>query len=339
MFLPAEWEQHSSCWLAWPCVAELWCEHLDGVQQEFASLCTAINENGGEQLNILLNSEEDRTLADERLGHLNIRFYVQPYGDIWLRDTAPIFGIKEQQLACSAFSFNGWGGKYILPHDAELAENTANLSRLPLHKIGMILEGGALEHNGKGLFITTKECVLNKNRNPNLSEAQAEQILRSSLGAEKIIWIEKGLKSDHTDGHIDNLVRFVDESTVLCMRPADEQDPNRQVLLDIIATLQNATDLEGKKLKVVTIPSASTILNNDGELMPASYMNFYIANKSVVLPIYGSKNDAEAAKVLAELFPTRKIIPLFSRNLLHGGGSFHCITQQVPLSPSGERAG
>lgn len=214
---------------------------------------------------------------------------------------------------------------------ADVSRRVAELAGLPSHHFPLVLEGGAIEVDGLGTGLTTRQCLLNPNRNPHLTQAEIEALLQLALGIDKLLWLEKGLRNDHTDGHIDTIARFVAPHQVMCMLPDDPSDPNYRVLWDIYVQLQGLGDVMGQPLQVIPIPSPHTVVNSEGELLPASYLNFYISNDSVIVPIYGSANDQRAVAAIAKCFSNRKVIGLPARHILSGGGAFHCITQQQPV--------
>lgn len=335
-FQPAEWTAHESCWLAWPSAANLWQEDLAQAQTEFTSLCKAIAE--GEKLEILVPDATSERQAEKALAGLRVRFHRIPFGDIWLRDTAPIFLTNEfGRVASARFGFNGWGEKYVLPFDADVSTKIAVQAEVPGFSFPWILEGGSVEVDGEGTCLTSRQCLLNDNRNPGMNQASIEAALKESLGVSKVLWLRDGLLNDHTDGHIDTIARFVGPGVVACMKATDPaQDPNHEVFEEIASDLADMTDAKGRELKVVRVPSPGKILNEDGDVMPASFLNFYIGNKTVVVPVYGSKFDDVAVKCIAELFPTRKTVGLPAIAILTGGGAFHCITQQQPLARAGK---
>lgn len=329
---PAEWDKHDNVWVAWPLHEDLWQEALPAAQQEFVAMCRAIGEgNGAEQLQVLVGDAAHESAARSPLSGLNTRFHRIPFGDIWLRDTAPIF-VRDGQgkLATSRFAFNGWGGKYELMHDAQVSERIAAAAKVPTQAFPFVLEGGAVDVDGLGTCLTTESCLLNPNRGEVQDKNVIEQRLHESLGADKTIWIRDGLLNDHTDGHVDTIARFVAPGVVVCMQPSGDDDPNRDVLLEIADTLRSATDVNGKALTVHTIASPGLVLSDEGDVMPASYVNFYIANNTVVVPTYGSPFDGVAVAALQTLFPTRRVIGSSAKVILQGGGAFHCITQQQP---------
>jgi agmatine deiminase len=330
---PAEWERHSSCWLAWPSHGHLWLSNLAPAQAEWAALGLAIAEGSDEALDVLVQDAAAEGSAREALAPVlaQVRFHRVPVGDIWLRDTAPIFvrdAADGLQAAC--FQFNGWGGKYVLPDDDQVAGRVAQLSGRPRRDHGWILEGGSVEGDGEGTLLTTRQCLLNPNRNPGMDETQIEAALREGLGAEKVLWLDQGLINDHTDGHIDTLARFTAPGVVVCMEAQERLDPNGPTLDRLAADLAAMTDARGRRLQVVRIPSPGLLLDEGGEPMPASYVNFYIGNGTVIVPTYGTPYDEAAVAALAPLFPGRRVLGRSARAILSGGGAFHCITQQQP---------
>jgi agmatine deiminase len=334
---PAEWAPHTAVWSAWPSHPDLWQHDLEPARAEIAALFGAIadidrktGKPRGERLQILVNGPEAMASATHALKGLGAEIFDTEFGDIWLRDTAPIFVTAPGGLAAACFRFNGWGGKYVLEGDEKVAPFVAAGAGVIGMQYEWVLEGGSLDSDGAGTALTTRQCLLNPNRNPDMSQGQIEGRLREALGISKLIWLGDGLANDHTDGHVDNIARFVAPGVVACMEPAGSDDPNRDALLAIIADLKNATDASGQKLEIVTIPSPGRIEDEEGELIPANPMNFYIGNTTVVVPLYGSRSDDRAVEAIGKLFPTRRTVGLSAHHVITGGGSFHCITQQQP---------
>ncbi|HVY90167.1 MAG TPA: agmatine deiminase family protein, partial [Hyphomonadaceae bacterium] len=249
------------------------------------------------------------------------------YGDIWLRDTGPIFSSHNR---CNLFQFNGWGGKYVLDHDDAVGAFVAEQAGAQAIRHDKVLEGGALDWDGEGAVLTTRECLLNPNRNGAMTEAQYESFLRETLGIARVIWIERGLLNDHTDGHVDNIARFIAPGVVVCQSPADNKDPNSERLQEIAMQLSGQRDARGRLLQVIRIPSPGLVEDEDGDPVPASHMNFLIGNSTVVVPTYGTPTAPKAVEALKPLFPGRNVVGLSARHILTGGGAFHCITQQQP---------
>jgi agmatine deiminase len=325
--VPAEWAPHRAIWVGFPSHPELWEDDLAPAQAEVAALVRALAGPGGERVRLLTDGEAAakaaRTLLD---GVAGVEFLPGHFGDIWLRDTGPIF----VGPAAAAFRFNGWGGKYVLPGDDSVAEQLAAVAATPLERYDFVLEGGAIDHDGEGTVLTTRECLLNPNRNRAWTQAVAEAALRAALGARKVIWLERGLLNDHTDGHVDNLARFVAPGVVAIPLAVGADDPHAAIYDAAAGALAGVTDAAGRTLKVVRIPSPGRVIGQDGLAAPASHMNFIIANRAVIAPTYNDRAAAFAMEALKTLFPDRAVIGLPSRALLTGGGSFHCISQQEP---------
>lgn len=324
--VPAEWAPHKAMWLGFPSHAELWEDDLEPAQAEVAALARALAGPGGERVRLMTGSDAGEAAARALLGDVaGIEIVAGRFGDIWLRDTGPIFAGGKAH----GFHFNGWGGKYALEHDDTVAAQIATAAGVELVAHDFILEGGAVDHDGIGTILTTGQCVLNRNRNPGWPEAVAEAAFADSLGARKVLWLGEGLRNDHTDGHVDNLARFVAPATVAIPVAWGRGDPNAEAFDDAARRLAAMTDSEGRKLTVVRVPSPGWIDGDDGPL-PASHMNFLIANRAVIVPIYETRPGEFAVEMLKQIFPDRQVIGLPSTAILTGGGSFHCITQQEP---------
>jgi agmatine deiminase len=315
-----EWAPHEAVWIGFPSDPELWLADLVEAEREVAAFAAAVHANGqGEEVRLVAAHEDAAAKARELAPFAKV--IVESFGDIWLRDSGPIVVGTGKDRRAQAFRFNGWGGKYDLEGDQDIGERLAQRASLPWSQAEWVLEGGAIDHDGAGTVITTEQCLLNRNRNPGLSRQQVEGLLRRNLGFERVVWLGEGLLNDHTDGHIDNLARFVGPGRVAI--PA-RGDPNVAVYEDAAARLEAA------KLEVVLLPSPGRIENEEGDVVPASYMNFYIGNAAVVVPVYGTPSDEAAVRAIQALFPERVAIGLRADHILTGGGSFHCISQQVP---------
>lgn len=316
-----EWAPHEAVWIGFPSDAELWLDDLDSAQAEVAAFAAAVHAGGaGEEVRLVAADEaaaaQARTLAPFAT------VITEPFGDIWLRDTGAIVLGSGADRRAQGFGFNGWGGKYELEGDQDIAERLARSAAMPFAKADWILEGGAIDGDGSGCVLTTEQCLLSPNRNP-LSRAEVEERLERDLGYEHVVWLGQGLANDHTDGHVDNLARFVAPGRVAIPTPTAD-DPNAAIYRDAALRLRSA------KLDIVNIPSPGKV-ERDGAIVPASYMNFYIGNAAVVVPQYGASNDRAAVAVIEALFPGRAAIGLRADRILTGGGSFHCISQQVPV--------
>ena len=320
---PPEWAPHEAVWIGFPSDPELWLADLKAAEREVADFAAAVHAGGkGEQV-WLVAAHEDAAAAARKLAPF-AEVIVEPFGDIWLRDTGPIVVGSGKQRRAAGFGFNGWGGKYELEGDEDIGERLGAAAGLPYAKADWVLEGGAIDQDGSGTVLTTEQCLLNPNRNPGLSREDVEMRLERDLGFERVVWLGSGLLNDHTDGHIDNLARFIAPGRVVVPAP-DRGDPNEAVYHDARRRLCDA------KLDVVTLPSPGRIEGLEGDIVPASYLNFYIGNAAVVVPQYGAANDKNAVTILQALFPGRKAVGLRADHILTGGGSFHCISQQVPV--------
>lgn len=329
--VPPEWAPQKAVWTAWPADAEQWNGDLEAPRRDLAALVRALAP--ANTVRMLVNGEEAEASARAALGDV-AEIVPARYGDIWLRDTGPIFARNEDGPVALRFQSNGWGGKFDLPADHTIGDDLAHFVGAPIRSFDFVLEGGAIEPDGEGTLITTRDVMLNANRN-DWSEPQAEDALRHAFGAEKIIWLDEGLRHDHTDGHIDNIARFVAPGRVVCQSPSGPDDPNADILDEVARALESATDAQGRKLEIIHIPSPGLVRDAHGEAAPASHVNFLIANGVVVMPAYGTPSQEPARDTLQRAFPTRKVIALPSRGLLGsgdaGGGSFHCSTLQEPL--------
>jgi len=315
-------------WLGFPSHADLWGDDLEPARREVADLAFALAGPGREQIKVLACGEAAEREALRLMAAAPAIDILQArFGDIWLRDTGPVFTERDE---AAGFRFNGWGGKYQLEGDDAVADQIAALAGARLDQHDFVLEGGALDHDGAGTALTTRQCLLNPNRNPAWGAEHTEAALRGALGVRKILWLGDGLMNDHTDGHVDNLARFVAPGVVACPVAFGTDDPNALAYDRAAEALAGFTDAEGRRLRVVRIPSPGCVRSRNHDIVPASHMNFLIANGAVVLPVYDQRASRLAVEALEGLFPGRIIIPLESRALLTGGGSFHCISQQQP---------
>jgi agmatine deiminase len=318
---PPEWAPHEAVWIGFPSDPELWLGDLKPAEREVAAFAEAVHAGGkGEKVRLVAAHEGAAETARVLAPFADV--IVEPFGDIWLRDTGPIVLGNGRRRRAQGFGFNGWGGKYELDGDEDIGERLARSAGLPFAKADWVLEGGAIDGDGSGTAITTEQCLLNPNRN-SLSRDEVEQRLHRDLNIERVVWLGSGLLNDHTDGHVDNLARFVAPGRV-AIPTAAKDDPNAAAYKDA------ARRLRATKLDVVTLPSPGRVTDEDGDIIPASYMNFYIGNAAVVVPQYGAANDQAAVDVVQALFPDRVAIGLRADHILTGGGSFHCISQQVP---------
>ncbi len=328
---PAEWARHQAIWVGFPSHADLWQGDLYAAQDEAAALALTLAGPGAERVRLLVCGDEAEAAARIRLGDgSGVEIVRGFFGDIWLRDTGPIFLNGGETTRAAAFRFNGWGGKYELPDDDTVAEQLAAAAGAPLVRHDFVLEGGAVDSDGAGAVLTTRQCVLNPNRNPGWDAATAEACLGLALGLKTVLWLGDGLIDDHTDGHVDNLARFVAPGVAACPVSMGRDDPNAEVYDAAARDIAGMKDARGVALQVMRIPSPGRVLNDEGQIVPASHMNFVIANEAVICPIYNERAGGFALEALRAIFPEREVIGLPSRALLTGGGSFHCITQQEP---------
>ena len=320
--MPPEWAPQNWIWIGFPAAADLWEGDLAPAQEQIAAFANAIAATG-QQVRLVVRDAATQARARE-LVLPEVIFEQHPYGDIWLRDTGPLTVVNaDGQRKAQGFGFNGWGGKYLLDGDQETGASMARAGKLPYERADWVLEGGALDGDGTGLVVTTEQCLLNPNRNPHLSRSQIEARLRRDLGFQHVLWLGEGLAGDHTDGHVDNLARFVAPGILAIPSATGPDDPNAAIYRDAKSRASAAG------LQVCEIPSPGLVGESD-DAEPASYMNFVIANRIVVVPTYGSPQDDAAVAAIGKLFPGRSTIGLRANAVLTGGGSFHCCSQHVP---------
>jgi agmatine deiminase len=333
--MPAEWEPHVATWFTWPRPEGIsFPDKYDAVPPVYAELIRHLVPGEEVKINVWNAEMEDRVrevLTQSKTPVDRVRFHHFPAYEPWCRDHGPIFLTRNEdpRLAVVDWDYNAWGGKYPpCDLDAVVPTRVAEKLGLPVYYPHMILEGGSIEVNGAGALLTTEACLLNPNRNPQLSRGQIEQRLRDYLGVREILWLGDGIEGDDTDGHIDDLTRFVSERAVVTVTEEDESDANHAPLHANLERLRGLT-IDGKPLEISTLPMPGRI-EREGLRLPASYANFYIANQSILLPTFADPKDEEALTVLQRAFPTRRIIPIDCRELIWGLGAFHCLTQQQP---------
>lgn len=325
MIMPPEWHPQSLLWIGFPHDGEEWPGFLGAAQEQIARFANAVAESG-QEVRLIVRDAANEARA-RSLCSAAVMLERRRYGDIWLRDTGPVFYSNDR---CALFTFNGWGGKYVLDHDDTVGAFVAIQAQADATRWDRVLEGGAVDCDGEGTILTTRECLLNPNRNPLMTPDQIRGLLGDALGGAAVIWIERGLLNDHTDGHVDNIARFIAPGVVACQAPADSDDPNTERLDEIANFLKLQRDARGRMLQVVRIPSPGRVEDEDGDIVPASHMNFIIGNATVVVPTYGTATAHAAVAALKPYFPGRNVVGLPSNHILTGGGSFHCITQQQP---------
>lgn len=332
--MPAEWEPHSACWLSWPRREGIsFPDAYDDVLPALVDLAVGISQSETVCINVenAAREKEVRGYLGDRW-NANIKFFHIAINEPWCRDHGPIFLKREgtDPLLILDWGYNAWGGKYPpFDNDDKVPTEIGKLLNLPVVHPGMILEGGSIEVNGSGTLLTTESCLLNPNRNPELSKAQIEQKLKDYLGVTNILWLGDGIEGDDTDGHIDDLTRFVNRQTVVTAVEDDPSDNNYKPLQENLKRLKTLKLEDGRPLEIVTLPMPKALVQEDMRL-PASYANFYIGNKVVLLPVFEDPNDEQAIETIAKLFPGRKILPVSCKKLVWGLGTFHCLTQQQP---------
>jgi agmatine deiminase len=331
--MPAEWEPHAATWLSWPRREAIsFPESFDRVLPSFRAMVEALISSEQVCINVCNGAQEAEARDVLRdLPMEKITFYQVATNEPWCRDHGPIFLTRreEPRLAIVDWDYNGWGGKYP-PYDLDeiVPTRLAEILKLPVFYPHMVLEGGSIEVNGTGALLTSEGCLLNKNRNPNLGRDEIEQRLRDFLGVRQILWLGQGTEGDDTDGHVDNLARFVSEKTVLAVVEQDPEDENYEPLQDNLARLREMK-IDDRAIEIVTLPMPRKIVR-EGLRVPASYANFYIANSCVLCPTYSDPNDEIALSIIQKFFPNRDIVGIDCRELIWGLGAFHCLTQQQP---------
>lgn len=332
---PAEWEKQEALWLSWPHKEESWPGKIETIYEPYAQFIKLVAEDQLVRINVA--DEEMKAFA---LSHIeksgakmeNISFYFNPTNDAWCRDHGPAFVINRVtgEKAIVDWGYNAWGGKYP-PFDLDdvVPTKIAKEFNLKLFTPPIVMEGGSVEFNGKGTILTTTACLLNENRNPHLNKEQIETYLKDYYGQDQVLWLGDGIVGDDTDGHIDDITRFVSEDTVLTVVEEDKSDENYALLQENLENLKGMKLLDGRSLKVIELPMPRPV-EYDEQRLPASYANFYIANKVVIVPVFNDKNDQKALEIIQSVFPDRKVIGIDSVDIIWGLGSFHCLSQQEP---------
>lgn len=333
---PAEWAKQEAMWLSWPHKEASWPGKIETIYEPYCQFIKVVAE--GQKVRINVNDKAMQDFATLLLKNVaadlsQIEFYIQPTNDAWCRDHGPAFVINpnaEQKKAVVDWGYNAWGDKYP-PYDLDdvIPTKIAQHFNLPLFTPSIVMEGGSVEFNGAGTLLTTTACLLNENRNPHLNQEQIETYLKEFYGVEQILWLGDGIVGDDTDGHIDDITRFVNEDTVLTVVEEDERDENYHLLQENLATLKTMKLKDGRPLKIIELPMPSPVIFEDTRL-PASYANFYIANEVVVVPVFNDKNDERALEIIQSCFPDRRVVGINSVDIIWGLGSFHCLSQQEP---------
>ena len=340
--MPAEWERHEGTWLSWPKDPITFPgKSMDAVEEVFIKAIKSLQDK--EKVFVLIDNEDRENYVKDRLlssgaGLTNIYFHRIKSMDVWVRDYGPTFVKNRQtnQIAAVKWRFNAWGGKYkTLMHDDKAGMQIARLSEVKIFKPDIVMEGGAIESNGAGTILTTEQCLLNKNRNPQLTKRQIEDYLRQYLGTDTIIWLKNGIEGDDTDGHVDDIARFAGKNRVLCAFETDLKDKhNYQVLQHNYKLLKKAKTSQGERIEIIKLPMPDPVVFPKrpfaGQRLPLSYANFYIGNNCVIVPVFGCKTDEKALTIIQEVFPGREIVPVYSVPFVYGAGAIHCATQQQP---------
>ena len=335
-YFPAEFALHEATWLSWPHKEASWPGKIDTIFPRYAEFVKYLSLSEKVRINVA-----NEQLRDVALGHIsnagadlhNVEFFFHPTNDAWCRDHGPAFLINpnaEKKKVVVDWAYNAWGGKYP-PFDLDDVIPTliAKHFDLPVYYPGIVMEGGSVEFNGAGTLITSTACLLNPNRNPQLNQQQVEEYLMNYYGVDQILWVDEGIIGDDTDGHIDDTVRFVNEDTVLTVIEEDATNENYALLQHNLQQLKQMRLLNGKQLNIIELPMPEEVVY-DGQSLPASYANFYISNKYVVVPTFRSKRDDKALQIIVDHFKTREVVGIDSTDIIWGLGSFHCLSQQEP---------
>jgi agmatine deiminase len=336
--MPAEWRPHAATWLTWPKDPETWPDRVSLVEEIYLRMMAALTPH--ETVNLLVDDEAAERMVSERCAFPtahNIRFHRIETVDSWIRDYGPNFITRaNNEAAFNDWTFNAWGDKYeVLKRDDQVPRVLEPMLGMRRFEPGIVMEGGSIEVNGSGCVLTTEQCLLNPNRNPQLNRHEIEEYLKSYLGVSKVLWLGEGIVGDDTDGHIDDIARFVDENVIVCAVEEDPQDANYELLQDNLDRLESMTDAQGRAFEIVTLPMPGVVGGTSTDTrnldrLPASYANFYIANGVVLAPVFGHPNDARAVETLQRLFPSRRVVAINCEPLVWGMGTIHCVTQQQP---------
>lgn len=335
-YFPAEFAPHVATWLSWPHKEASWPGKIHSIFPSYAQFIKELVKGEEVKINVLNTAMQQfatQTLEKAGVDLSRVQFFLHPTNDAWCRDHGPAFLINPsaaQPKVIVDWGYNAWGDKYP-PYDLDDVIPTliARHYNYPVYNPGIVMEGGSVEFNGAGTVLTSTACLLNPNRNPHLNQAQIEEYLRAYYGVEQVLWVDEGIVGDDTDGHIDDTVRFVNEDTVLTVVETNRSDENYSLLQHNLKQLKSMRLSSGKQLNIVEIPMPEP-LSYEGQRLPCSYANFYIANQSVIVPVFNSKNDDKALQLIEECFPGRQVIGIDSTDIIWGLGSFHCLSQQEP---------
>jgi agmatine deiminase len=336
-YFPAEFAPHTATWLSWPHKEASWPGKIDAIFPSYVAFIKTLTRFEMVNINVVDVAMEQRATAMLEAAGVDmgkVVFFLHPTNDAWCRDHGPAFLLNKldpNKKAIVDWSYNAWGNKYP-PFDLDDVIPTliGNQFGLPVFNPGIIMEGGSVDFNGAGTVITSTACLLNPNRNPNLSQVQIEQYLMDYYGQDQVLWVDEGIIGDDTDGHIDDTVRFVNEDTVITVVEENTNDDNYALLQHNLKQLKSMRLLNGKQLNIVEIPMPDPVIWEE-QMLPASYANFYIANNQVVVPTFRSDKDDKALQIIQGCFPDREIVGIDSKDIIWGLGSFHCLSQQEPL--------
>mgnify|MGYP003645475766 CR=1 FL=1 len=336
--MPAEWLPHQATWISWPHNRDSWPGNFEPVEPVMVQAVAALSKSELVRINVLDEAHEQhvRGLLEGHADAKRVQFHRFRTNDAWCRDHGAIFVTRDNAdapMLALNFGFNAWGSKYPFELDNAIPPQMAEALNVPVRNIDMILEGGSIDINSAGTLLTTEQCLLHPNRNPGMSKAGIEQALRNCLGVKQILWLGDGIVGDDTDGHVDDLTRFVADDTVVTVVEADRSDENHAILAENRERLAGMTLADGRPLQVIDMPMPRPV-EFRGDRLPASYANFYIGNTVVLMPAFDDPNDAINVKILSKAFPGRRIVPIDCRDLVLGLGTFHCLTQQVPMLPA-----
>jgi agmatine deiminase len=333
--MPAEWDPHAATWVAWPHNPETWPDCLEAARAEFEKLVAELARF--ERVEILVRDALLRERVAAWAARLRIdsriRLHVVPSDDVWMRDIGPTFARDcAGRLTAIDWTFNAWGGKYPpWERDDAVAARVAELCGVARVRPELVIEGGALEVDGEGTLLATEPTLLDPKRNPGIGRAELERRLSSLIGSERVVWLGEGIEGDDTDGHVDDVARFVRPGVVVCAREPDSRDANHAPLEDMAARLRAARDARERRLEVIDLPMPAPVRDGDVRL-PASYANFYLCNGAALVPVFGVPQDPAALEILRAALPGRAIVPIPSRTLVRGLGAVHCLTQQQPAA-------
>ena len=331
---PAEWELHEATWLTYPHNDDSFPGKLPEVYPSYLRFIGEITKSEKVRINVPADFKNQfmHQLEEAAIDLAQVEIFIAPSNDVWCRDHGPAFLIKEGPEPAKSvvdWEFNAWGGKYPHDFDNRIAGRIADDFGLPVFRPGIVMEGGSVDFNGQGTLITTKACLLNPNRNPDLSQRQIEQYLHDYYCVSQILWLGDGIEGDDTDGHVDDITRFINADTVVTAVETNKNDANYLPLRENLETLKSMRLLNGKQLNIVELPMPDPVIYN-GQRLPASYANFYITNKTVIVPTFRCKQDDRAMQILTTCFSDRTIVGIDSTDIVWGFGSFHCLSQQEP---------